>query len=100
MVTRALGVDEVVELELQAFDVQVGDVYLICSDGLSDLVKDDTIAQILFDASDNMTLAANKLIDTANDNGGFDNISVIIAQVNKPFTAKKSWVKSLFKNKK
>ena len=100
LVTRALGVDEVVELELQAFDVQVGDVYLICSDGLSDLVKDDTIAQILFDASDNMTLAANKLIDTANDNGGFDNISVIIAQVNKPFTAKKSWVKSLFKNKK
>ena len=98
LVTRALGVDEAVELELQAYDVLVGDVYLLCSDGLSDLVKDATIAQILFDANDNMSLAANMLIDTANDNGGFDNISVIIALVNKPFMAKKSWVNSIFKS--
>lgn len=98
LVTRALGVDEAVELELQAYDVLVGDVYLLCSDGLSDLVKDATIAKILFEANDNMSLAANKLIDTANDNGGFDNISVIIALVNKPFMAKKSWVNSIFKS--
>ena len=100
LVTRALGVDETVELELQVVDVLVGDVYLLCSDGLSDLVKDATIAKILDDANDDMTLAANQLIDTANNHGGYDNISVIIAQVNKPFTAKKSWVNSLFKSKK
>ena len=100
LVTRALGVDHAVQLELQAYDVLVGDVYLICSDGLSDLVKDATIAKILHDANADMTLAANKLVDTANDNGGYDNISVIIAQVNKPFIAKKSWVKSLFKSKR
>ena len=47
-----------------------------------------------------MTYAANKLIDTANDYGGSDNISVIIAQVNKPFSAEKSWVKSLFNSSK
>ncbi|MBC7755631.1 MAG: Stp1/IreP family PP2C-type Ser/Thr phosphatase [Bdellovibrio sp.] len=99
LVTRALGVDEAVELELQLFDVQVGDVYLMCSDGLSDLVADETIAQILLHADDHMTLAANMLIDTANNNGGFDNVSVIIAQVNKPFTSKKSWIEGLFKNK-
>lgn len=99
LVTRALGVDKTVELELQAFDVLVGDVYLLCSDGLSDLVKDATIAKILHDADDDMAHAANKLVDTANDNGGYDNISVIIAQVNKPFNAKNSWFNSLFKVK-
>ena len=99
LVTRALGVDEAVELELQTFDVQDGDVYLMCSDGLSDMVADVTIAQILMHANNNMKLAANKLIDTANGNGGHDNISVIIAHVNKNFTAKKSWVSRLFNNK-
>ena len=99
LVTRALGVDKTVELELQAFDVLVGDVYLLCSDGLSDLVKDATIAKILHDADDDMAHAANKLVDTANDNGGYDNISVIITQVNKPFNAKNSWFNSLLKVK-
>ena len=74
-VTRALGVDEEVELELQVFEVAVGDVYLLCSDGLSDLVKDVVIAKILLDAADNIIVAANKLIETANENGGPDNIS-------------------------
>lgn len=100
LVTRALGVDEVVELELQTFDVQVGDVYLMCSDGLSDMVTDATIAQILMQTNNNMTLAADKLIDTANCNGGHDNISVIIAQVNKTFMPKNSWVSRLLKTKK
>ena len=97
LVTRALGVDEMVELELQLFDVQVNDVYLMCSDGLSDMVADGAIAQILLQANGNMTLAANKLIETANGNGGLDNISVIIARVNKPFLVKKSWANRLFK---
>ena len=92
LVTRALGVDEEVELELQVFEVAVGDVYLLCSDGLSDLVKDVAIAKILVDANDNMIVAANKLIETANENGGSDNISVIIARVNKSFVAEKNWV--------
>ena len=98
LVTRALGVDEEVELELQVFEVAVGDVYLLCSDGLSDLVKDATIAKILVDAND-IIFAANKLIETANESGGSDNISVIIAQVNKPFGAEKYWAKNLLKSK-
>ena len=99
LVTRALGVDEEVELELQVYEVAVGDMYLLCSDGLSDLVKDAAITKILLDADDNIIIAANKLIETANENGGFDNISVIIAQVHKPFIAEKNWVKNLFKSK-
>jgi PPM family protein phosphatase len=97
LVTRALGVDESVELELNVFEVAVNDVYLLCSDGLSDLVKDAEIAKILTDADDNITVAASKLIEIANDNGGSDNISVVIARVKKPFVAEKSWVKTLFK---
>ena len=99
LVTRALGVDEEVELELQVYEVAVGDVYLLCSDGLSDLVKDAAITKILLDAANNIIVAANKLIETANENGGSDNISVIIAQVNKPFVAEKNWVKNLFKSR-
>lgn len=99
LVTRALGVDEEVELELQIFEVAVGDLYLLCSDGLSDLVNDAAIVKILLNAGNNITFAANKLIETANENGGSDNISVIIAQVHKPFAAEKNWVKSLFKSK-
>ena len=99
LVTRALGVDEEVELELQVIEVAVGDLYLLCSDGLSDLVKDAAIAKILLDAGNNITFAANKLIETANEDGGCDNISVIIARVNKSFAAEKNWVKNLFKSK-
>ncbi len=97
LVTRALGVDEAVELELNVFEVVVGDMYLLCSDGLSDLVKDAEIAKILLQANGNMVHAASGLIDTANENGGSDNISVVLAQVKKPFAAEKSWVKNIFK---
>lgn len=100
LVTRALGVDEEVGLELNVFEALIGDVYLLCSDGLSDLVKDAQIAKILLKADGNMVQAASSLIDTANENGGSDNISVVIALVNKPFAAEKSWVKNLFKTDK
>ena len=78
----------------------VGDIYLLCSDGLSDLVKEAQMAQILVEADGNIGNAAIKLIDTANENGGTDNISVVIAQVKKPFKAESSWVKNLFASHK
>lgn len=95
LVTRALGTDIQVELDLREFDVEVDDIYLMCSDGLTDLVEDDEITKILLDANGNITQAAQKLVHTANEYGGTDNISVIIAMVNRPFAAEKSWVKSL-----
>lgn len=97
LVTRALGIDPYVELELKQFDVEVGDIYLMCSDGLSDLVEDDEIAKILSNASDNITLTAKKMIQAANDEGGSDNISVIIAVVEKSFPSEKRWIKKLFR---
>ncbi len=82
LVTRAMGVYAEVALELNEFAVEVGDVYLLCSDGLSDLV-DDTLMQTtlnlyMFD----LTSAASALVALANDHGGRDNISVILAKVN------------------
>jgi PPM family protein phosphatase len=100
LVTRALGIDPDVELELQEFEVKVGDIYLMCSDGLSDLVEDTEITKILLEANGNITLAAKKLVQAANENGGSDNISVVIAIIKKSFAAEKSWVKNLFGSSK
>lgn len=100
LVTRALGIDPYVELELRQFDVEVGDVYLMCSDGLSDLVEDAEIAKILSDANDNITLSAKNLVKAANEYGGSDNISVVIAVIEKTFEAEKRWVKKLFSGQK
>jgi protein phosphatase len=96
LVTRALGIDLEVELELEEFDVDVGDLYLLCSDGLSDLVSDAEITEILLEANGNITHASHKLIQSANEHGGMDNISVVLAMVKKAFTAEKGWVKNLF----
>ncbi len=100
LVTRALGIDPEAELELQEFDVEVGDLYLQCSDGLSDLVTDMEITEILLEANGNISHAASRLVQTANEKGGTDNISVVLAKIKKEFTVKKGWVKNLFKSKK
>jgi protein phosphatase len=91
LVTRALGVDPTVELELHEYEVQSGDIYLLCSDGLSDLVEDEEIQLTLTALSANLGLAAHQLVQMANDNGGKDNISVILARPLKPFPAKQTW---------
>jgi len=96
LVTRALGIDPEVEPEVQEFDVEVGDIFLLCSDGLSDLVDDDLIKKILVDSNGNIEFAAASLVQIANDMGGKDNISVVIALIQKPFPAENRWVRNLF----
>lgn len=91
LVTRALGIDPTVDLELHEYDVQVGDIYLLCSDGLSDLVEDDEISLVLGTLNANLEAAANQLINMANDNGGKDNISVILARVTNSFGVEHGW---------
>lgn len=77
LVTRALGVEASVELEVNEFRVEPGDVYLMCSDGLTDMVSDTTIATEFSRSEDLETLALN-LITIANAAGGRDNISVLL----------------------
>ena len=91
LVTRALGVDSAVELELREYEVSPGDIYLLCSDGLSDLVDDEEIQLTLNSLSSNLELAAQQLVQMANDNGGKDNISVILARASRPTPPSKSW---------
>lgn len=80
LVTRALGVEESVLLEVNEFAVQAGDIYLLCSDGLSDMVDDVTIAKIIA-AGDALEPLAGQLVAAANANGGRDNISVVLVGV-------------------
>jgi protein phosphatase len=79
LVTRAVGVEDTVLLETQQHDVQPGDLYLLCSDGLSDMLDDASILQVLL-AHDSMDACSRALIDAANDAGGKDNISVVLAR--------------------
>ena len=100
LVTRALGIESDVELELQELDVEMGDLYLLCSDGLSDMVSDAEIAETLREANGNITYAANRLVHLANEHGGVDNISVMVAIIKKEFAAEKSWVQNLLEKVK
>jgi serine/threonine protein phosphatase PrpC len=79
LVTRALGVEAVVPLELNEYPVDAGDIYLMCSDGLSDMVEDAAIASIL-QKGVSLESMANELVLAANENGGRDNISVLLMQ--------------------
>src|SRR5450830_1176831 len=96
LVTRALGIDPEVELELHEHDVLPDDIYLLCSDGLSDLVPDEEINATLGTLSANLELAATQLVQMANDNGGKDNISVILVKVLKPFPVERTWYNNFF----
>ena len=91
LVTRAVGIDAKVAPEIHVHEVQVGDVYLLCSDGLNDMVEDDDIQSTLYAMQGNLPLAAGQLIQMANYNGGRDNISVILVKVKGKFAVSRSW---------
>jgi protein phosphatase len=100
LVTRAVGIDPEVETEVHTYSVQPGDVYLLCSDGLSDMVTDEDVQLTLSSLAANLPLAAEQLVQLANDNGGRDNISVILVRVARDYPARagvlgivKSWFK-------
>jgi len=88
-VTRALGVEPTVEVEVQEYDVSPGDIYLLCSDGLPDMVEDDDIHLTISTFNDSLEVVGQQLIDLANDHGGRDNVSVMLAQVKEAFPAKR-----------
>lgn len=91
LVTRALGVDPVVDPEMHDYPVLPGDIYLLCSDGLNDMIEDEEIGAALQMLAANPELAATQLIQMANDNGGRDNVSVILVKVLREFPAGGDW---------
>ena len=87
-VTRALGVEPNVEVEIQEVPVNKGEVFVLCSDGLSDMVEDEDIHLTINTFSANLDTVAKQLIQLANDNGGRDNVSVVMAHVLDAFPAR------------
>jgi PPM family protein phosphatase len=87
-VTRALGVEPNVDVEIQEVPVSKGEVFILCSDGLSDMVEDEDIHLTINTFSANLDTVAKQLIQLANDNGGRDNVSVVMAHVLDAFPAR------------
>ena len=89
IVTRAVGVTDELQTDLQEEPTMPGDTLLVCSDGLTDLVDDSQIEELLLMSTD-LAYTAQSLVDLANENGGNDNISVILARVVLAYPAKRS----------
>lgn len=82
LVTRALGVEPGLVVEVHEHVVERGDVYLFCSDGLNDMLADEEIARILLQTTGTLAEVGAALIDAANAAGGADNISVALVAIN------------------
>lgn len=91
LVTRALGVDPVVEPEVHDYEMRAGDIYLLCSDGLTDMVDEEDIAMAISSQADDVEACADHLVDLANDNGGRDNITVVLVRIKQAYPAARGW---------
>ena len=81
--------------DIQEDIVLKDDIYLLCSDGLSDYVEDEYIYLTIKRFSDNLEDAAKQLITKANHNGGKDNISVMLCRINDDFSEEKGWINKI-----
>lgn len=91
ILTKALGVSPDTEADLNELTMFDGDILLLCSDGLYNMVSDEAMLDIV-SLADNAGAACDALINTANENGGKDNITVILGYI-----AKKKWYSALLK---
>jgi protein phosphatase len=81
VITRALGTDPDVDGDVFRVETREGDIFLLCSDGLSDMVGDETIEQTLSKHRGNLKKAAQELVKAANRSGGEDNITVLLFEI-------------------
>lgn len=96
LVTRAVGVNPEVDIDLLEEVTLLADTYLLCSDGLNDMVTDDLIHDIQLNYRDDQEKMNQELIKQAKDFGGKDNISVMLAKVNKTFPSNSGWYSRIF----
>jgi protein phosphatase len=80
IILRALGQQKQVDVEINVYQPQAGDIFLLCSDGLSGMISDEMMQAIVAKNASDLEAATKKLIDAANANGGVDNVTVILAQ--------------------
>jgi serine/threonine protein phosphatase PrpC len=95
LVTRAVGIEPAVAVDVREVDVAPKDIYLLCSDGLYDMVDDRDIHRIVNTPGADLDQIADRLISTANENGGKDNVSVVLVRANRTFPAKQQWHRKL-----
>jgi protein phosphatase len=95
IVTRALGVEPTVQVDLLEEPLAVGDILLLCSDGLTDMLDDATIALTLRQFAANLQEAVEKLVEAANARGGKDNVSVVAARIDGSFARGRRWYEKL-----
>jgi protein phosphatase len=81
IITRALGVRERVRVDVREQCVEAGDLFLLCSDGLTGIVKETEILRIITDSDGDLDTIADRLISAANEGGGGDNITCVLARV-------------------
>ncbi len=86
-ILRALGVRDNVEIEIAPIDIMPGDTYLLCSDGLHGMLEDDAIQKITSHGQ-RLESIVESLIDSANDAGGTDNVTVMLAQIPDPMQSR------------
>jgi protein phosphatase len=79
VITRALGMRETVQVDVLAHDIQDQDVFLLCSDGLSGMIEDAKIMELVKGSAD-LELAVSSLVEAANEAGGTDNVTVLALQ--------------------
>ncbi len=80
VITRALGMHDNVDVDVFDHDVQIGDVFMLCSDGLTDMLENDHILELI-GANDDLDDACTELVAAANEAGGVDNITVMLVRV-------------------
>ena len=96
LVTRALGTGYDATPEVSEADVLPGDIVLLCSDGLNDMVDDADIELALAELGCNLDMTAETLVELANDNGGQDNITVLLVRVDAGVEAEGGWRQRMF----
>ncbi|MCW8956875.1 MAG: Stp1/IreP family PP2C-type Ser/Thr phosphatase [Gammaproteobacteria bacterium] len=95
LVTRAVGVNPEVEVDLMEDMGLPQDIYLLCSDGLTDMIDDRLIEDIILNYKTNLERIAKELIKQANEHGGKDNISALLAMPTKAYPASGNWISKI-----
>ena len=100
LVTRALGIEAIVPADIVEYRVEANDIYLLNSDGLTDMVEPEVIQKVVTEKRADLALAAADLIDIANQNGGRDNISVVLVRVPPEYLPAPGWAQRFLAKKK
>lgn len=97
LVTRAVGVGPEMKVDIHDHRLEAGDLYLLCSDGLSDMLTDQEICDMLMDYQSGLEAACEALVQKANKHGGRDNISVILTAIRPSEEAQGGLVSRIFR---